>query len=48
MICLTLKPSQSFFVYRIQSEEKILQENSFLRKKGNGGLNQKPKESYGD
>ena len=29
-----LKPSQSFFVYRIQSEEKNLQKKSFLRKKG--------------
>ena len=41
MICLKLKPSQSFFVYCIQSKEIFLQKKSFLRKKGSGGLNKK-------
>ena len=46
MICLTPKPSQSFFVYRIQSEEKNWQKKSFLRKRWSGGLNKKWKESF--
>ena len=32
MICLTPKPSQSFFVYRIQSKEKIFTENTVIKK----------------
>ena len=45
MICFTLKPSQSFFIYCIQSKEKFLQKKSFLRKKDEvgGGLNKKMK-----
>ena len=33
MIYLTPKPSQSFYVYRIQSKEKLLLKNCFLRKR---------------
>ena len=40
---LTLKPSQSFIVYRIQGKEDFLQQKSFLRKRGIGGLNKKGK-----
>ncbi len=47
MICLTPKPSQSFFVYYIQSKENFfLQKKSFLRKRGSGGLNKKRKEGF--
>ena len=34
------------FVRHIQSKEKFLQKKSFLRKKGNGGLNEKWKEGF--
>ena len=44
MSCLTPKPSQSFFVYRIQNKEKNLQEKSFLKKWGSGILKKKRKE----
>ena len=33
MICLTLKPSQSFFVYRIQSKEKNFTEKEIFKEK---------------
>ena len=49
MTCLTPKPSQSFFAYRIQSKQKKkknLQIKSFLRKRWNGGLNEKRKEGF--
>ena len=42
-ICLTPKPSQSFFVYRIQSKEKKLRKKSFSKKRGIGVLNKKRK-----
>ena len=38
------KPSQSFFVYCIQSKEKSLQKKSFLRKRERGGVNTKQKQ----
>ena len=34
MICLMLKPSQSFFVYCIQSKEKFLTEKKVFKEKG--------------
>ena len=44
MMCLTPKPSHSFFVYRLQKKERLLfffvfvfTEKSFLRKRGVGG-----------
>ena len=40
MICLTPKPSQSFFVYRIQSKE------NFFTEMGSVKLNKKQKESF--
>ena len=46
MICLMLKTSQSLFIWYIQSKEKILQQKSFLRKKGSGGSNNKWKEGF--
>ena len=47
MICLTLKPSQSFFVYHIQSKEKLFTEKEFFKEKGEGGgLNKKQKQGF--
>ena len=46
MICLTLKPSESFFVYRIQNKEKNLQKKSFSRKRGCGGLSKNRNKSF--
>ena len=46
MICLTPKPSQSFFVYRLQSKKNFLVKKSFLRKRGSRGLNKKQKECF--
>ena len=43
MICLTLKLNHIYFVYPIEIKEKILQEKSFLRKRGSGGLKKKRK-----
>ena len=43
MICLTPKPSQSLYVYRIQSKDIFKNKNSFLRKKVSRRLNKKPK-----
>ena len=37
MICLTLKPSESFIVNHIQSKEKFLSKKSFLKPSGSGG-----------
>ena len=34
MICLMPKPSQSFFVYHIQSKEKIFTEKELFKEKG--------------
>ena len=34
MICLTPKPSHSFFVYRIQSKKKIYRKELFKKKVG--------------
>ena len=58
IICLMPKPSQFFFVYRIQNKESFfcffLQKKSFLRKSGSEGLNKKRKmrificSGYGD
>ena len=44
MICLTSKPSQSYFIFCIQSKEKISQIKSFLTRSGSGGLSTKRKE----
>ena len=41
MIYFTPQPSQSFYVYRRQSKEFLLQKNSFLKKRGSQGLNKK-------
>ena len=46
IICLMLKPNQSFFVNIIQSKEKILPKNNFLRKRGSGGLNKNKKKVF--
>ena len=53
IICLTPKPGQSFFVYRIEKQRKIffffffLQKTSFfMRKSGVQGLNKKRKEGF--
>ena len=47
MICFTQKPNQSFFVYHIQSKEKLLffflQKKSFLRKNESVGWNKQKK-----
>ena len=45
MICLTPKPSQSFFVYRIQSKTKC-SKRAFLRERGGKGLKKKRKEGF--
>ena len=42
IICLTLKPSLSFFVYRIQTNEKFLQKKHF-KVKGEWRIEQKMK-----
>ena len=41
IICLTSKPSQSFFVYRIQSKEKIFTEKELFNEKGEWRIEQK-------
>ena len=46
MICLMPKPSQSFFVYHIQSKEKNFKEKVLLKKRRSIGLNKKQKESF--
>ena len=47
MINLTPKPSQSLFVYRMQSIEKLFPEKKkLLKDKGGGGLNKKWKEGF--
>ena len=46
MICLKPKPSQSFFVYRIQSKDFFFTERQVFKKKWSGGLNKKRKEGY--
>ena len=48
MICLTPRPSQNFFNYRIQRKYffKFLQKKSFLWKKRRGGLNKRQTESF--
>ena len=46
MICLTPKPGQSFFIYRIQSKEKYLQKKGFLRKRESEELCKKWKEGF--
>ena len=46
MICLMPKPSQSFFVYRIQSKEKDFTGKEFLQEKGNWRIEQKQKEGF--
>ena len=43
MTCLTLKPSQSFFVYRIQCKEKKITEKELFREKGKWGIENKNK-----
>ena len=45
MICLTLKPSQTFFVYRIQSKEKNLTKELF-KKKGKWRIEEKHQEGF--
>ena len=46
MICLTLKPSQTFFVYRVQSKEKDFIEKELFKGKGSGGLNKMQKRCF--
>ena len=46
MICLTLKSSQSFFVYHIQNKEFFLQKMSFLYKRGVEDWTKKWKEGF--
>ena len=41
MICLTLKPIKSFFVYCIQKKEKSFTKNKLFKEKGIEGLNKK-------
>ena len=42
MICLTPKPSKTFFVYRIQNKEMLFySKKAFLRKKGEWSIEQK-------
>ena len=43
MICLMLKPSQSFFVYHIQSKEKCFIEKELFKEKGVRRIEQKMK-----
>ena len=43
MIFLTLKPSQSFFVYSNQSKEKKIRKKRFLRSRGSRRWNKKRK-----
>ena len=44
MICLTPKPSQSFFVYRIQSKDFFFTEKELFKEKGEWTIEQKWKE----
>ena len=46
MICLMLKPIQSFFVYCIQSKEIFFIEKELFNEKGSEGLNEKQKERF--
>ena len=49
IICLTLKPSQSFFGFRLQSKENnffFLQKKSFFKEKGEWKIEQKRKEGF--
>ena len=41
MICLTPKPNQSFFVYRIQNKKENFHRKRALKKRWGGGLNKK-------
>ena len=43
MICITPKPSQSFLIYRIQSNEKCFTEKEIFKEKG---LNKKTKRMF--
>ena len=45
MICFTLKPSQSFFVYCIQSKEKILTVKELFKGKEEWRIEQKNKKN---
>ena len=46
MICLTPKPSQSFFFNCIQSKVFFLNKKSVLKKSGSRRLNKKQKEGF--
>ena len=46
MICLTPKPIQSFFLYRIESKKKFLQKKRFFKEKGDWRIEQKRKKSF--
>ena len=48
MICLMPKPSQSFFVYRIQSKEKIVTEKDIFKEKGKWRIEKKKGSRYSD
>ena len=43
MLCLTPKPNQSFFVYRIQSKEFFFSEKELFKEKWEGRIEQKAK-----
>ena len=43
MVCLTLKPNQSFFVYCIQSKEKKFTEKEVFKEKEEWRIEQKMK-----
>ena len=46
MICLTSKPSWSFFVYFIQSKEEFFSEKELFKEKGEWTIEQKHKEGF--
>ena len=43
MICLMTKPSQSFFVYCIQSKENLFYKKELFKEKGEWSIEQKKK-----
>ena len=45
MICLTPKPSRGFFIYHVQSKEKMFTEKNF-KEKGEWRIEQKNKKAF--